>query len=62
MAIRTQHSLTCYGLVWLLLMCTCVLQTDDDPVHLFTEVFHLKQENDSLFIVNQMFRLGLHHS
>ncbi|XP_062501047.1 nuclear transport factor 2-like [Corticium candelabrum] len=37
------------------------LKTDDDPPHMFSQTFVLKQFGDSLFITNEIFRLGLHH-
>ena len=39
-----------------------LFQTDNDPLHSFTETFYLKQFGDSLFVMNQVFRLALHHS
>eukprot|EP00118_Oscarella_pearsei_P025025 m.307343 g.307343 ORF g.307343 m.307343 type:complete len:123 (+) comp42169_c0_seq1:37-405(+) len=45
-----------------LLVCVMgQLKTDDDPVHGFMESFVLRQFGDSLFIVNQVFRLSLHN-
>lgn len=37
------------------------LQTDNDPPHAFFQSFYLKQLGDSLFVFNDIFRLGLHH-
>ncbi|XP_065915525.1 nuclear transport factor 2-like [Dysidea avara] len=37
------------------------LKTDSDPVHGFSESFLLQQIGDSLFIINDAFRLSLHH-
>ncbi|XP_077982756.1 nuclear transport factor 2-like [Glandiceps talaboti] len=37
------------------------LKTDDDPPHGFSQVFQLKTDGNTWFIVNDMFRLTLHH-
>ena len=37
------------------------LQADNDPVHGFTQTFYLKQIGDSLFVMNDIFRLALHN-
>ena len=40
-----------------------LLQTDNDPPHSFSQVFHLKQNpsTNSLVVLNDVFRLMLHH-
>ena len=38
------------------------LQTDNDPVQGFSQTFYLKQIGESLFVMNDIFRLHLHHS
>jgi len=37
------------------------LKADQDQVFGFAQTFYLKQFGDSLFIMNDMFRLSLHH-
>jgi len=37
------------------------LKTDNDPAHAFSEQFHLKKVGDSYVILNQSFRLSIHH-
>ncbi|XP_013389047.1 nuclear transport factor 2 [Lingula anatina] len=37
------------------------IKTDDDPIHGFTQTFHLKQVGDSLLVVNDLFRLILNN-
>jgi len=39
------------------------LKTDNDPPHSFSQVFHLKQNpsTNSLVVLNDVFRLMLHH-
>ena len=49
--------------------CCCFLfcffffpQTDDDPPHSFSQTFQLlKKDTNSYFVLNDMFRLSLHH-
>jgi hypothetical protein len=36
------------------------LKTDDDPVHTFTQIFLLQQENAGFFVKHDIFRLALH--
>ena len=36
-------------------------QTDDDPPHSFSQTFQLFQKDTSYFVLNDMFRLSLHH-
>lgn len=40
---------------------TSSLQADNDQVLGFSETFYLKQLGESLFIMNDFFRLALHH-
>lgn len=37
------------------------LQADSDRVLPFSQTFYLKQIGDSLFVMNDIFRLALHH-
>ncbi|XP_057292227.1 uncharacterized protein LOC130614783 [Hydractinia symbiolongicarpus] len=38
------------------------LKTDNDPPHSYSETFHLKKgPGDNYVILNQVFRLGVHH-
>ena len=38
------------------------LKTDDNPAMGFSQTFYLKQIGDSLFVMNDIFRLSLHHT
>ena len=38
------------------------LKTDNDPPHSFTETFYLKPSGPQYYILNQSFRLSLHHN
>lgn len=38
------------------------MQTDNDPIQSFSQAFYLKQIGDGLFVMNDIFRLNLHHA
>ena len=38
------------------------LQADNDPPHGFVQSFYLKQVQGNVFVLNDIFRLVLHHS
>ena len=44
-----------------LFLLFCFPQTDDDPPHSFSQTFQLFQKDTSYFVLNDMFRLSLHH-
>lgn len=46
----------------LLIMVLGQLKADADHVHGFSQTFLLKQIGDGLFIMNDIFRLALHHA
>lgn len=63
---KVEHAITTIDSVLtidsgLLIMVVGQLKTDNDPIHTFSETFYLKQFGDSLFVMNSVFRLSLHH-
>ena len=38
-----------------------IIQTDNDPPHGFSQCFVLMPSENTYFILNDMFRLSLHH-
>ena len=49
-------------LLFFVLFCFFFPQTDNDPPHGFSQTFQLFQkDNNSYFVLNDMFRLSLHH-
>ena len=53
-----------YQPVALFCFCFCFFfpQTDDDPPHSFSQTFQLfKKDTNNYFVLNDMFRLSLHH-
>lgn len=46
----------------LIVMVVGQLKTDNDPIQSFSQAFYLKQIGDGLFVMNDIFRLNLHHA
>ena len=58
-----ERAQSCLSTCCSFLFCFVVFfpQTDDDPPHSFSQTFQLFQKDTSYFVLNDMFRLSLHH-
>ena len=56
-----QLKVRCVFFFFLTLIFSIFIQADNDPPHSFYQTFYLKQIGEKFFILNDIFRLGLHH-